>query len=157
MEEAQGTLSSTLTVQRYEINAVIPKGLPFGDTGQSRQMPSPVGKWAERHAKKKEGGDLTDVVHPRTVLTSLRPLFLRWCLRSRGRLVAALSSPCQIPRCQAPRSPQTHVRICPDARRSPGRNTIRSVRPACPVHRFLAADFAPVRRWSVDVDVAAAQ
>jgi hypothetical protein len=31
------------------------------------------------------------------------------------------------------------------------------VRPACPVHRFLAADFAPVRRWSVDVDVAAAQ
>jgi hypothetical protein len=108
------------------------------------------------NAKKKEG-DLTDVVHPRTVLTSLRPLFLRWCLRSRGRLVAALSSPCQIPRCQAPRSPQTHVRICPDARRSPGRNTIRSVRPACPVHRFLPAHFAPVRRWPVDAAVAAAQ
>jgi hypothetical protein len=69
MEEAEGTLSSTLTVQRYEIKAVIPK-LPFGDTGQSRQMPSPVGKWAERQMQKKRRGDLTDVVHPRTVLTS---------------------------------------------------------------------------------------
>src|SRR6266478_5208778 len=92
----------------------------------------------------KKGGNLTDVVHPRTVLTSLPPLLLRRCLRSRGRFVAALSSPGQIPRGQAPRSPQTHVRICPVACKAPGRNPIRSVRHGCGVHRFLAADVAPV-------------
>jgi hypothetical protein len=151
-------LWATLTVQRYEIKAIIPKGRsPLrGHRAEPTDAITVRKIGGKTNAKKKEGGNLTDVVHPRTVLTSLRPLFLRLCLRSRRRLGAALSSPCQIPRCQAPRSPQTHVRICPDVRTSPRRNTIRSVTPACLVHRFLAADFAPVRRWSVDAIVAAA-
>jgi hypothetical protein len=149
---------ATLAVQRYEIKAIIPKGRsPL--RGHRAELTDAITRrkmGGKTNAKKVEGRNLTDVVHPRTVLTSLRPLFLRLCLRSRGRLVAALSSPCQIPHCQAPRSPQTHVRICPDARTSPGRHTIRSVTPACPVHSFLAVSFAPVRRWPVDAAVAAA-
>jgi hypothetical protein len=145
---------ATLTGQRYDSysqSSISPSGTQC--TADGCHHPSENGR--KDKYEKKEGG-LTDVVHPRTVLTSLPPLFLRLCLRSRGRLVAALSSPCQIPRYQAPRSPQTHVRICPDARRSPGRNKTRLVRPACPVHSFLAENSAPVRRWSVDATVGAA-
>jgi hypothetical protein len=145
---------ATLTVQRYDRYSQSSIS-PSGTQGRADGCHHPSENGRKDKCEKKDGG-LTDVVHPRTVLTSLRPLFLRLCLRSRGRLVAALSSPCRIPRYQAPRSPQTHVRICPDARRSPGRNKTRSVRHACPVHSFLAANFAPVRRLSVDAAVAAA-
>jgi len=151
MEEAQGTLSfwETLAVQRYE-KAVIPKVIyPSGTQGRCHH-PSENGRKTNAIKKKVI---LTDVVHPRTVLTFLPPLLLRLCLRS--SLVAVLSSPCQIPHCQALRSRQTHVRICPDAHRPPGRNIIRSVKPACRVHHFLAVDLTLVRRWSADATVVA--